>query len=118
MIGRKLGLLRRGEGIEQNLAMIEMPFLKEVKSITFKNIKRYGYIILVGAIRLYVRSENFLKLKLEELKAKAKEIRQKNGNGGETNEVQEASKFLKMVSDYKHKIRKIKHRIHEEEKNS
>jgi RAB protein geranylgeranyltransferase component A len=39
----------------------------------------------------------------------------KNNIAGELPEKREVSKFLKMVSEYKHKIKKIKHQILEEE---
>ena len=86
---------------------------EEWKHATIKNIKKYSYVRLVGTIRFYVHALNFIKRQYETLKVKVKNIiaKKKKNNVVKT----EPSKFLKMISDYKHKIRKIRHQINEEE---
>ena len=117
MIGRKLVLLRNGKIANAEGILFQTPYMGIVKHLTIRNVRKYSYLGLVEIIRFYVRAENFLKLKYEEIKIKIKNIKlgHKNGISADTVEKPEASKFLKMVSEYKHKISKIKHQIHEEE---
>jgi hypothetical protein len=117
MIGRKLLMLQSGkiEMVNQGEEVFGTPyFLEEWKHSTIKNTKRYGYIALVETIRFYFRLNNFLKSKYQEIKAKAKGLYEKR-QSIEDIEKREVSKFLKMVSEYKSKIRKIKDRVKEEE---
>ena len=119
MMWRKLILIRSGEISNAGETLLQVPYIEEAKHLTIKNIKRYAYITLVAIIRLSVRSENFFKLKYQNLKDKIRNIKMnKKGhlNGNPENK-QEVNKFLKMVSEYKQKIRKIKHKIKEEEGN-
>lgn len=118
MIGRKLVLLKNGQALGIEKVLFEIPHLEKVKYLIVQNTKKYGHIGLVESLRFYIRSSNFLKSKYGEIKNKIKNIRTKNQSNGNPPEKAEVSKFLKMVSDYKHKIREIKHKIHEEEKNS
>ena len=111
MIGRKLVII---QGNSEIVNIKEDPYLEEWKHATVKNIKKYSYLLLVAIIRTYVHSSNFIKLKYQELKIKIKEKFGKNKEDAETKK--EASKFLKMISEYKHKIRKIRRQIKEEEK--
>ena len=114
MVGRKLVLLRQqhGEVLNHEEVLFELPYLKEAKHATIKGIKKHGYALLVGIIRLYVRSANFLKSKYEVLKSK---LRNEHKAEQTTGDKKEISKFLKNVLEYKQKIREIKHRIKEEE---
>ena|SRR3989344_8829845 len=119
MIGRKLVLIQNRQSLneipaEEDRQFEIHPYIKEVKYITIKNIKKYGHISLVETLRFYIRSSNFLKNKYEEIKIK--NIQYRNRLASDLPEKQ-VSKFLKMISDYKHKIREIKHKIHEEERN-
>lgn len=104
----------------QNISIIgkeetrkEIPYVLEVKHFTVKRLKKYGYLVLVTTIRLYFRSLNFLKRKYKKLKRKID-----NSNKSEIKngiEKKEMNGFLKGISDYKNKIRRIKHEIKEEE---
>ncbi|OGI79494.1 hypothetical protein A3F19_02135 [Candidatus Nomurabacteria bacterium RIFCSPHIGHO2_12_FULL_37_29] len=118
MIGRKLVLLQNGQTLERKEISFKIPHLEKIKHLTVKNMKKYGHMSLVTTLRFYVRSMNLLKNKYEETKIKIKNFntrKDSNGNGAEKVEV---SKFLKMISEYKHKIRAIKQKIHEEENSS
>ncbi len=97
--------------IEEKIAF-EIPHLEKVKNLTIANIKKYEHILLEKILRLYVLSSTFLKTKYQEIKIEVKNrIKARHING----EKKEISKFLKIVGDYKHKIREIKHKIKKEE---
>jgi RAB protein geranylgeranyltransferase component A len=85
--------------------------------VVVKNTKRGGYTLLVLTVRFYIQSGNFLKAEYEKLKTRIINGLEKNKDNvtGNLKEKREVNKFLKMVSDYKAKIRHIKHKIIEEE---
>jgi len=114
MIGKKFVLLQNGEIIDKGEALLKTPFLEEWKHSTIKNTKKYSYIATVNTIRFYLRAVNFTKNKYQELKIKLGNMRRKNSNR-ELLEKREENKFLKMIGEYKQKIREIKHKIKEEE---
>jgi hypothetical protein len=68
----------------------------------------------VASIRFYVHFVNFLKRNYTVAKTKITHVVEKRLK---KNVVQkkEVNGFLKMISEYKHKIRKIRHQIKEEE---
>ena len=115
MIGRKFLIIQSGQIVHREDFLLEIPFLKEAKHLTIKNIKILGRALLIEIIRFYFRSTNFLKSKYQKIKIKIKNIYRKNQNN-HPQERQEISKFLKIISEYKEKIREIKHKIKEEEK--
>ena len=112
MIGRKLIFLKNEEIKNQEEILLELPYLKEVKNVTVAGMRKHGYSLLVAIIRSYIRFIKFLKDRYEGVKIKVKEMKNKKHGNGEKKEI---SKFLKVVSDYKQKIREIKHRIRKEE---
>lgn len=114
MIGRKLVLLKNGEIlISSGEELFKTSHLDEWKRKTIKNLKRYVYIMLVIIVRLYVKFSDFFKNKYQEIKKWVKTRNKINSIDGEKKEI---SKFLKIISEYKSKIRAIKYRIKEEEK--
>ncbi len=114
MIGRKVMLVQNGQITEPEHFHPFVPDLHKIKFLVYKNIKKYGYLVLVTVIRLSIRSSNFIKTKIKKLSDIVKKILVKN-KPEQANSPKEVSKFLRMISDYKHKISKIKHRIKEEE---
>jgi hypothetical protein len=120
MIGRKLIVLQNEQGPAEYLSAesvsFEIPYIKEIRSATARNIKKYAHVTLVTTLRIYIRSNNFAKNKYQEAKIKIKNKRARSRLNGDMPEGQ-ASSFLKKMSDYKHKIRKIKQKIREEEDN-
>lgn len=116
MIGRKLVLtnIQKNEYTEK---FVFEPFdLDEIKHITIKKLKRYGFIILVITLRISIKSSHSLKNTYNKIKNKTIQIIDKNlFYKSKKHEEKEVSNFLKMVSDYKHRIRQIKHKIREEE---
>ncbi len=113
MIGRKLMMLQNGQVLNREEVLLKTPYLEEWKQTTIKKIKEHGHAGLITTIRFYVRSTNLLKNKYQKIKNAVKDLHSKKLNEGEKKEV---SKFLKMISEYKQKIRRIKNKIHEEEK--
>lgn len=114
MLKRKIVLLGNGH-VNAKEKELELPYVVEVKNIFLKKTRQFGYVGVVTIIRLYFKSFNFLKAKYAVLKNKVNSLGKtelKNGNGQK-----ELNGFLKVVSDYKEKIKKIKHRIKEEEEN-
>ncbi len=113
MIGKKLVLLRRNQLITENNFPIQIPSLQELGQVTRKNSKKYGFVLLVATIRFYVILINFLKRKYIVTKNSIiKHLPHKKAILPERKD----SKFLKVISDYKHKIKRIKNKIEEEEK--
>jgi len=108
MIGRKLAVLEHEQISHNHESSFELPFLKEAKHLTFKNIKKYEHLILVTVLTLYVRFSNVLKNKYKEIKTK---VYNKMKQGRISGEKKEISKFLRIMGNYKNKIREIKHRI-------
>ncbi len=94
----------------------DVPDLHEVQYVIVKKIKQYGYVALVLTIRVYIRSSKIMdslyKEAMNSISAVYKKYIQKKNPESKPKEV---SKFLKMVSEYKHKIAEIKERVKEEE---
>lgn len=94
----------------------EVPDLDELKAFANKKIKRYGYIALVSAVRLYIIGGSFVKNKsglvVKKIKSKLPGAKitkiDKDGNIA-------TSPFIKTIIEYKQKIKKIKHKIKKEE---
>lgn len=117
MIGRKLTLVKEIQTIEIDYAHPFIPDLEKMKDLLNRNTKKYGYLGLVLIIKFHLRSSKFLKQKYEKVKTKIKDmgIKSKDHFGADEMVGQEVSGFLKMISDYKQKIRTIKHKIKKEE---
>lgn len=117
MVGRKLTLAQSETIVSTEQLHPFVPDVQKIKEIISKNTKKHSYIIVVKTIRSYVLLENFLKSKYEKIKIIINAQLKKNTPVDETFEKKEASRFLKRILDYKHKIRNIKQKIVEEEKN-
>ncbi|MFA6177337.1 MAG: hypothetical protein WC694_00355 [Candidatus Paceibacterota bacterium] len=118
MIGRKLLLLQNGQiTYKDNIeTFLKEQYFEELKHSAIKTIKKHRYTGLVTIVRLYVKSSNFIENKYEQIKIKIKDIyHNKINNGNTIKEKREVPKFLKVISEYKNKIREIKHKIKEEE---
>ncbi len=112
MIGKKLVLIRNGNVIHQETLPRLIPDLQTLKYTTYKTTKQGVYIATIVALRLYVKSGNLAKNIYNKTKTKIQSLKKKD----ETTEKKEASKFLKMISDYKYKVKHIKKQIEEENK--
>ena len=113
MIGRKLVV--QGEELERH-AVLKDQYLEEWKNSIIKTSKKYSYLGLVVVVRWYVHSISFLKRSYAKVAISVKYVLDKKLKK-KVGEKREVSGFLKMVSDYKRKIRRIKHQIKEEEEN-
>jgi hypothetical protein len=119
MIFRKVMILETKE--RRQLSGVDFPFeiphLDDMRSSLVKEVRKYGYATLVLTLRAYVKSVNLLKEQYEEVAKKIESARRKNMSPAELiRHENRASQFLDMISDYKHKIKKIKHKIAEEER--
>jgi len=122
MLGRKLFMLKKSGMLENRVFGDEdfvfiVPDVEEISSVAGKNLKKIGYVALVSGMRIYMLSSNFLSKKYEDVKSKVIEIKNKNNIGARIikSERKEASKFLKVIGEYKTKIKRIKRKIKEEE---
>ena len=117
MISRKLILIKNGGIPYHEEAFLKTPYMEEWKYLTIEKMKKHGYSILVGTIRVYVRGVSFIKNKYQEGKEKVLRTFAKS-EGALANSAAHKEKvngFLKMISEYKRKIRILKHKIKEEE---
>lgn len=116
MIGRKMRLAQNGliARFEDSHPLI--PDVEKVKELLYSNSRKAGYLALVGMIRLHLKSSKLAKQKYGELKMSVKNKLMKEPGSEFGNTGTEASGFLKLISDYKHKVRRLKRKIHEEEK--
>lgn len=120
MLGRQVVLLRNGSIIVENTSYHPLGAdVIKIKYVIRRGMKRYGYLALVGVLRVYFRAKNELKDSYRGLRTKIREAVAKKTGEAPTAEPQarEASGFLKMIVEYKRKLRTIKHRIKEEEEN-
>lgn len=115
MVGRKVYMLKNTQVVYTHDFAIEVPDLKEVGQMANQSWKKYSYLALVLTLRAYLISFNFLKKKYKVLKNKIRNIKRRDNKVNTVQKEIEANKFLKMMSDYKKKIKKIKKRIKEEE---
>ncbi len=115
MIWRKI--VRKEEIVDEedapNDAILDIPYVDEIKYMTVKKMKEYGYIVLLSSIRMSMKSTHVVKKASKEIAEVVKNTILKGGK--ESEDPKEVSKFLQLVTDYKHKIKKIKRKIREEE---
>lgn len=117
MIWREMILVKNGQVATVKHSHPFVGDLQKIKHITFKNSKKFGYTTVFVTLRFFIKSSNFIKTRSIML---AKEIKNvfKKKNGiliEEKEEKKEPSKYLKVISEYREKIREIKDRIKEEE---
>mgnify|MGYP001587718858 CR=1 FL=1 len=116
MVWRKLALVQNGQFIVDENASFEIPYLEEAKNVTVSNIKKYEHLGLVFIVKSYIQISHLSKNKYVELKEKIKNIHIQKYPNGELKKKIESSKLFTVVSNYKHKINEITHKIKEEEK--
>ena len=116
MVWRELVLVRNGQVAKTEHSHPFVPDLQKIKHLTFKNGKKFGYVTIFETLRFFIKSSNFIKttgaMLLKELQSK---LKNKNGSADGTAEKKESSKYLRVISEYRQKIREMKHRIKEEE---
>ncbi len=117
MIWREMILVKNGQVATVKHSHPFVPELQKIKHITFKSSKKFSYTLVFVTLRFFIKSSNFIKTRSIML---AKEIKNtfKKKNGmpiEEIEEKKEVSGYLKVISEYREKIREIKDRIKEEE---
>jgi hypothetical protein len=113
MIGRKLATLT-GEPIPSAEEIVfDETYWNELKIEIIKDIKKWAYLALVAIVRFYVYTTDFLKKEYALLKNKIQSMGPNKQAVGVPEEKKE-NKFLKMISDYKYKVRKIRYQIKRE----
>lgn len=115
MFSRKLSTIEDVHLLNADYTHPFVPDIEKLKVIAIEKTKKYGHATIVIALRTHIKSKNFLKGQYDVVVTKIREIRGVPYNVDEAKA--EVSGFLKMISEYKHKIRDIKHKIHEEENN-
>ena len=98
-----------------------LPDLKEVRYVVLKNAKRYTIILIAIILRGSIRTSIFVKQKSKEFASKFKKqvttLKNKAYHPKHTEKIQKENNFLKAMSEYKTKIKKLKQQIIEEETN-
>lgn len=117
MVGRKVVLLRNGVDVRNETPFHPLlPDMMRMRVWMMHAINKYGYLALVVILRLYFRFINFLKTKHSDIRIFVKtRIAKRTKTPDQKEAAREASGFLKMMSEYKHKVRNLKHKIKEEE---
>ena len=117
MVWRELILVRNGQVALAQHSHPFVPELQKIKHLTFKGVKRFGYIALFVTLRFFIKSSNFIKTKslilVKKIETKFKKNRNDNFDGAENK--REISKYLKIISEYRQKIKQMKHKIKKEE---
>src|SRR6185295_5924949 len=106
MIGRKWAVIQNGDFVAPEHFHPLVPDLQKIKKRALIQLKKYGHMSLVAILRFHIRSSNLVKNKYEEVKVKVKSRRKETAASMGKKEI---SKFLNAISDYKQKIREIKH---------
>lgn len=114
MIYRKVNHLREGRVLEPGEFLFEIPTLADIRAKTAEKTKVAGELGLIGAVKFYLHSSNLFKALSRETKAFVKKMIYEYYSSRNKDGEHEASKFLKMVGEYKQKVRKIKRKIEEE----
>ena len=114
MIAKKLLVLDKIQEKSNELPLFETPNLREIKQTAISSARFLGHKTLLLILRIYIISANFLKQRKNHLFEKVKKVLHKRGVVKTPEINPEPSKFIKMVSDYKRKIRRMTHRIKQE----
>ena len=117
MIGRKMMFVNFKEVTHLGKFKLEPISLNEIKIVTIKKAKKYGYIILIITLRASIKTSHFVKSNYGKAKTKIKSRinNSKLIHRNKEHKEKEVSHFLKMISDYKRRVKYIKHKIREEE---
>jgi hypothetical protein len=110
-------MLHHGVTLPEGEPIFKDSSLEEWKYSVVNKAKRWNYVFLVIVIRIYFRIVNLIKLGYQKFIAKIKSMNSTDTEAP-NKEKKEVSRFLKMVLEYKSKIRKIKRKIKEEERDS
>ena len=115
MIGKKVAWVRdRHIVVKENQTNPLAPDLQKIQNTALDGLKNLGKLVIFTILKIYVKLGNFLKNKYSELKTKIKNLKNQNQTNSGLLGI-ETNKFLKVVSEYKNKLSKMKNNIDEEE---
>ena len=77
MVMRRVVLQKDINTQEDTELILDVPDLEEIKVITIRKFKIYGYIVLVSSLRIYVKSSHLFKNKYSEVKDTVKNLHNK-----------------------------------------
>jgi len=120
MIGRKFLLLKNASGEEALQAgstfISGVVNFDKIKHTTTENLKKMEHNLIWTIVKTYLLSKNFINKKRKEI---AEKIKKKLNKRFHKNNIQEEKKeisgYIKIISEYRQKIKHIKHKIKEEE---
>ena len=112
MLGRKfMALSRASSPAGEDDAIVINPDLESIQYIAVKNLKKYGYVLMLVSLRLSLRTGKWIKDKWYIILSRFQSNRDMESTDGE----KEISNFLQNISDYKKKIKEMKEKIKREE---
>ena len=118
MIGRKFILINnvKEHDIDHTETFLtDILDFDKIKHLLIENLKKIEHIFIWITVRTYLISKNFINKKSNEIIVKIKNRLQKDRQENIVEEKKEVSRYIKIISEYRQKIRKIKHKIREEE---
>ena len=115
MIGRKWMLIQNGYVFEEEPVLSEKEYWEEFKEWAQEGLRRLGFVLLVVTIRIYVKISTLLHKGFRKGTEKIRTLRGKSSEEIE-GEAKSDNKFLKMMKDYKKKVRRIKEKVKKEER--
>ena len=118
MLIKRISLIHEQELLIDHTLPI-VPDIKEVRYIAIRKTKRFSIIVIAVILRSSIRTSLFVKQKSKEFSNKffkqVDTIKHKVYHPKHPENIQKENNFLKAVSDYKSKIKKLKKQIIEEE---
>ena len=120
LIGRKLSLVKNNineleEHHEAGVFIASVFDLDQIKHSLLLSLKRFIHALIWVILRFYLLFSNFINIKRKELAQRIKARLNKNRQQNIAEEKKEVSKYIKVISEYREKIRHMKHRIKEQE---
>lgn len=116
IVGRRLILIENANKYHHisEIFVSDILDFDNLKHSAMKNGRKLGHSFMWMILRAYILSSNFINKKWKVVLEKIKSKLHKHRNEDETQE-KEGSKYIKIISEYKQKIKRMKHKIKEEE---
>jgi hypothetical protein len=120
MIGRKWSLVKGNVGQpeehhEAGVFISSIFDLDQIKHSLILNFEKAIHALIFVTLRGYLLSSNLINLKRKEWAEKIKVRLNKNRQQNIAEEKKEVSKYIRIISEYRQKIKHMKHKIKEEE---
>ena len=115
MIGRKHILIQNGYAFEEKDFAPDREYFEDLKSKTSKKLSKISFVLLVIMVRFYVKFSDVIKSGYRWSLEKIRNVVVKKSDDGAIKiKVQKENKFLKVMGQYKKKIRRIKDKVRQE----